>query len=121
MEDYIRLSAAADAGNTEELDRATKALEQRVLTEARTVRQYISTPETTPFAILYLATEGLYAEIHQAAAELWSVSSQRAFMIAGPSTIIALLNSLAMGFRTMAINKKANEVWKVSRRGKIAV
>ena len=113
MEDYIRLSAAADAGNTEELDRAKKALEQRVLTEARTVRQYISTPETTPFAILYLATEGLYAEIASSSSGIMERIQSEGVMIAGPSTIIALLNSLAMGFRTMAINKKANEVWKV--------
>ena len=113
MEDYIRLSAAADAGNTEELDRAKKALEQCVLTEARTVRQYISTPETTPFAILYLATEGLYAEIASSSSGIMERIQSEGVMIAGPSTIIALLNSLAMGFRTMAINKKANEVWKV--------
>ncbi len=113
MEDYIRLSAAAEEGNLEELERAKKALEQRVLTEARTVRQYISTPETTPFAILYLATEGLYAEIASSKSGIAERLQAEGVMIAGPSTIIALLNSLAMGFRTMAINKKANEVWKV--------
>ncbi len=113
MEDYIRLSSAAEEGNLEELDRAKKALEQRVLTEARTVRNYISTPETTPFAILYLATEGLYAEIASSKSGIMERIQSEGVMVAGPSTIIALLNSLAMGFRTMAINKKANEVWKV--------
>lgn len=113
MEDYIRLSAAADEGNLEELERAKKALEQRVLGEARNVRNYISTPETTPFAILYLATEGLYAEIASSKNGIAERLQAEGVMIAGPSTIIALLNSLAMGFRTMAINKKANEVWKV--------
>ncbi len=113
MEDYARLSAAAEAGNTEELERAKKALEQRVKDEAKLVRQYISTPETTPFAILYLATEGLYAEITSSKSGIAEKLQADGIMIAGPSTVTALLNSLAMGFRTMAINKKANEVWKV--------
>ena len=113
MEDYARLSAAADAGNLEELDRAKKALERRVQDEAKLVTQYISTPETTPFAILYLATEGLYAEITSSKSGLTEKLQAQGIMVAGPSTITALLNSLAMGFRTMAINKKANEVWKV--------
>ncbi len=113
MEDYARLSAAAEAGNTEELEKAKKALEQRVKEEAKLVRQYISTPETTPFAILYLATEGLYAEITSSKSGIAEKLQADGIMIAGPSTVTALLNSLAMGFRTMAINKKANEVWKV--------
>lgn len=113
MEDYARLSAAADAGNSEELERAKKALEQRVRDEAKLVKQYISTPETTPFAILYLATEGLYAEITSSKNAVAEKLQAEGIMIAGPSTVTALLNSLAMGFRTMAINKKANEVWKV--------
>lgn len=113
MEDYARLSAAAEAGNTEELEKAKKALEQRVKDEAKLVRQYISTPETTPFAILYLATEGLYAEITSSKSGIAEKLQSDGIMIAGPSTVTALLNSLAMGFRTMAINKKANEVWKV--------
>lgn len=113
MEDYARLSAAAEAGNTEELEKAKKALEQRVKEEAKLVRQYISTPETTPFAILYLATEGLYAEITSSRSGIAEKLQADGIMIAGPSTVTALLNSLAMGFRTMAINKKANEVWKV--------
>ncbi len=113
MEDYARLSAAADAGNTEELEKAKKALEQRVRDEAKLVKQYISTPETTPFAILYLATEGLYAEITSSKNAVAEKLQAEGIMIAGPSTVTALLNSLAMGFRTMAINKKANEVWKV--------
>jgi len=113
IEDYARLSAAAEEGNIEELERAKKALEQRVKEEARLVKQYISTPETTPFAILYLATEGLYAEITSSKSGIAEKLQADGIMIAGPSTVTALLNSLAMGFRTMAINKKANEVWKV--------
>ncbi len=113
MEDYIRLTDAAENGDAEGLEKAKKALEQRVREEARLVKQYISTPETTPFAILYLATEGLYAEITSSKNGVAERLQAEGIMVAGPSTITALLTSLAMGFRTMAINKKANEVWKV--------
>lgn len=113
MEDYVRLTNAAEAGNAEELEKAKKALEQRVKEEARLVKQYISTPQTTPFAILYLATEGLYAEITSSQSGITERIQADGIMLAGPSTITALLNSLAMGFRTIAINKKANEVWRV--------
>lgn len=113
MEDYARLSAAAEEGNLEALEAAKKALEARVRDEAKLIKQYISAPETTPFAILYLATEGLYAEIMSSKSGLAEKLQNDGIMIAGPSTVTALLNSLAMGFRTMAINKKATEVWKV--------
>lgn len=113
MEDYIRLSAAAESGDLEGLEKAKKALEARVKDEAKLVKQYISMPETTPFAILYLATEGLYAEIMSSKNGVAEKLQAEGIMIAGPSTITALLNSLAMGFRSIAINQKANEVWKV--------
>lgn len=110
MEDYARLSAAAEAGDLETLERAKKALETRIKDEAKLIRQYISPPDTTPFAIMYLATEGLYAEITASKTGIAEKLQADGIMIAGPSTITALLNSLAMGFRTMAINEKANEV-----------
>ncbi|MDE6413239.1 MAG: DNA recombination protein RmuC [Eubacterium sp.] len=113
MEDYVRLIDASEAGNVELVEQSRKALERRVRDEAKLVRQYISTPETTPFAILYLATEGLYAEITSSKNGVAEKLQAEGVMVAGPSTITALLSSLAMGFRTMAINKKANEVWKV--------
>ena len=113
MEDYARLSTAADAGDPEALEAAKKALERRVLDEGKLVRQYISSPETTPFAILYLATEGLYAEIASSKNGITERLQSDGIMVAGPSTITALLNSLSMGFRTMAINKKADEVRKI--------
>lgn len=113
MEDYIRLSDAAENGNYDELEKARKALETRVKDEAKLVKKYVAPPSTTPFAILYLATEGLYAEIASGKSGLAESLQAQGVMIAGPSTITALLNSLAMGFRTIAINKKANEVWKV--------
>lgn len=113
MEDYIRLTDAAEIADTDAMDRARKALEARVKDEAKLIKQYISSPETTPFAIMYLATEGLYAEITASKSGIAEKLQADGIMIAGPSTITALLNSLAMGFRTMAINEKANEVWKV--------
>jgi len=113
MEDYARLASAAEQGDMESLSRAKKALEQRVKDEAKLVKQYISTPETTPFAIMYLATEGLYAEIMSSQNGVAEQLQAQGIMLAGPSTITALLNSLAMGFRSIAINQKANEVWKV--------
>ncbi|MFR5875414.1 MAG: DNA recombination protein RmuC [Eubacterium sp.] len=113
MEDYARLQEASEAGDLETLERAKKALEQRVLSEGKTIKQYIATPETTPFAIMYLATEGLYAEIMSSKNAVAERLQKDGIMVAGPSTITALLNSLAMGFRSIAINQKANEVWKV--------
>lgn len=121
LEDYARLSAAADAGDLESLEKAKKALETRIKDEAKLVKQYISAPETTPFAIMYLATEGLYAEITSSKTAIAEKLQADGIMIAGPSTITALLNSLSMGFRTMAINKKANEVWKTLGVAKKAV
>ena len=113
MEDYARLSAASESGDVDALEKAKKALEQRVLSEGKTIKQYISSPETTPFAIMYLATEGLYAEIMSSKNGIAERLQTEGIMVAGPSTITALLNSLAMGFRSIAINEKANEVWKV--------
>lgn len=111
MEDYIRLCDAADSADANALAEARKALETRVLQEAKDVSKYIHVPDTTPFAILYLATEGLYAEIASSRSGLpEKIQSEYNIMIAGPSTITALLNSLSMGFKTVAINEKANEV-----------
>lgn len=113
MEDYARLQTASEQGDYEMVEKAKKALEQRVLQEGRTIRNYISTPQTTPFAIMYLATEGLYAEIMSSKNAVAEKLQAEGIMVAGPSTITALLNSLSMGFRSIAINQKANEVWKV--------
>lgn len=113
MEDYARLTAAAQAGDRQGMESAQKALEQRVRDEAKQVRQYISAPETTPFAVLYLATEGLYAQILGSRSGLAEKLQQQGILLAGPTTVTALLNALAMGFRTLAINRKATEVWQV--------
>lgn len=111
MEDYIRLCDAAEAADADGLMRARKDLEDRILREARDIRKYINVPKTTPFAIMYLATEGLYAEVVSSKNGIVErIQRDCNVMIAGPTTIIALLNSLSMGFRIAAINKKANEV-----------
>lgn len=114
MEDYVRLCEASDRADAEATKLAKKALEERVIQEARSIKKYISVPKTTPFAIMYLASEGLYAEIASSPNALPErLQTEFNIMIAGPSTITALLNSLAMGFRFAAINEKANEVRKI--------
>ena len=113
MEDYIRLTDAGEQGNIEAVERAQKALEQRVREEARAIKNYINEPYTTPFAIMYLATEGLYAQIMNSRTGLPERLQEMGILVAGPSTITALLNSLQLGFSTIAINKRANEVWKI--------
>lgn len=113
MEDYIRLTDAGEQGNIEAVDRAQKALEQRIKEEARAIKNYINEPYTTPFAIMYLATEGLYAQIMNSRTGLPERLQEMGILVAGPSTITALLNSLQLGFSTIAINKRANEVWKI--------
>lgn len=113
MEDYARLAAASEAGDVDALAQAKKALEVRVKDEAKLIKQYVCPPNTTPFAIMYLATEGLYAQIISSKTGIAEALQAQGIMVAGPSTVTALLNSLAMGFKTVAINKKANEVYKV--------
>lgn len=110
MEDYKRVCEAADSADAVALAAARKALEDRVLSEAKTITKYINVPATTPFAILYLATEGLYAEITSSSSGIMDKIQRENIMVAGPTTIIALLNSLSMGFKAVAINEKANEV-----------
>ncbi len=114
MEDYIRLCDANDRGDGDGALSARKALEERVVREARSIRKYINVPDTTPFAIMYLASEGLYAEIASSPNAIPErLQNEFNVMVAGPSTITALLNSLSMGFRIAAINEKANEVRKI--------
>lgn len=114
MEDYVRLCEAADRADADSTRAARKALEERVIQEARSITKYISVPKTTPFAIMYLASEGLYAEIASSPNAIPErLQSDFNIMVAGPSTITALLNSLSLGFRIAAINEKANEVRKI--------
>ena len=114
MEDYVRLCDANDRADAEASRLARKALEDRVIQEARTITKYISVPQTTPFAIMYLASEGLYAEIASSQSAIPErLQTEYSIMVAGPSTITALLNSLSLGFRIAAINEKASEVRKI--------
>ena len=114
MEDYIRLCDAADRADADAVKVARNELEKRVISEAKSIAKYIHVPDTTPFAIMYLATEGLYAEIASSRTGLpEKLQNDYNIMIAGPSTITALLNSLSMGFKTIAINEKANEVREI--------
>jgi len=114
MEDYLRLCDASDAGDAQAVTAARKALEARVISQAKEVKKYIVPPYTTPFAVLYLATDSLYAEIVSSKSNIADrVHSEYNILLTGPSTVTALLSSLAMGFRTVALNEKANEVMKL--------
>lgn len=114
MEDYVRLCEATEKADPEATRLARKALEERIIHEARTITKYISVPKTTPFAIMYLASEGLYAEIASSSNAIPErLQTEFNIMVAGPSTITALLNSLSLGFRIAAINEKASEVRKI--------
>ena len=115
LEDYIRLCDAADAADKTAVEAARKALETRVTNEAKDIKnKYIMPPVTTPFAILYLATEGLYAEIASSKNGIMEkLHNDYKVLVAGPSTVTALLNSLSVGFRTFALSKRADEVMKI--------
>ncbi len=114
MEDYQRLIEAQERAEPVAVELAAKALEQRLRLEAKTIREkYVEPPFTTDFAILYLPTEGLYAEALRRAGLADSLQRDYRISIAGPTTLAALLNSLQMGFRTLAIEKRSSEVWGV--------
>lgn len=114
MEDYLRLCDAADAGDAEATASAKKALEARVLAEGREISKYISPPHTTPFAVMYLATDPLYTEIVGGRSGVADrLHEQYRVLPAGPSTVTALLSSLAVGFRSVALNNKADEVMRL--------
>jgi len=113
-EDYERLVDAADRANPEAVELAAKALEDRVRLEAKTIQEkYVDPPHTTDFGILFLPTEGLYAEVLRRPGLAERLQRENRVMVAGPTTLAALLNSLQMGFRTLAIEKRSSEVWQV--------
>ena len=114
QEDYLRLSEAADRADKAAVDEAAKALERTVRAEAKTIHDlYIEVPITTDFAILFLPTEGLYAEVLRCPGLVEDIQQTYRVMICGPTTVTAFLNTLRMGFRTIALDKRAAEVWKV--------
>jgi DNA recombination protein RmuC len=114
QEDYLRLVEAQENGDAAAADEAGKALELRIKTEARRMRdKYISPPHTTDFAVLFVPTEGLYAEVLRRPSLAEWLQVECKIMVAGPTNVLALLNSLGMGFRTLAIQKRSSEVWKI--------
>ncbi len=114
QEDYIRICDAAENADKAAMDMAVKALEQTVKNQAKTIAElYIDVPNTTDFAIMFLATEGLYAEVLRRPGLCEEIQNKYRVMICGPTTITAFLNTLRVGFRTIALDKKAAEVWKV--------
>jgi DNA recombination protein RmuC len=113
-EQYERLLEAADNADAEGVTLAGRELERAVRLEARTISEkYVSPPHTTDFAILFLPTEGLYAEVMRRPGLADELQRVHRISIAGPSTLTALLNSLQMGFRTLALEKRSSEVWQV--------
>jgi len=113
-EQYERLVEAADRADAEGVASAGRELEQVVRLEAKTIStKYLSPPLTTDFAILFLPTEGLYAEVMRRPGLADELQRVHRVSIAGPSTLAALLNSLQMGFRTLALEKRSSEVWQV--------
>ncbi|WP_309624284.1 DNA recombination protein RmuC [Methylibium sp.] len=113
-EDYERLLDAQDRADKDAADAAARALELRVRDEARTIAaKYLAPPHTTDFAILFLPTEGLYAELLRRPGLGEALQREHRVMLAGPTTLLAVLNSLQMGFRTLALEQRSSEVWKV--------
>ncbi|MCP3987209.1 MAG: DNA recombination protein RmuC [bacterium] len=114
QEDYLRLLEAHERGDVAAEGEAGKALEARVRAEARSIRdKYIRPPTTTDFALLFLPSEGLYAEVLRRPGLVEALQNEMRVSITGPTTLAALLNSLQLGFRTLAIQKRSAEVWKL--------
>jgi DNA recombination protein RmuC len=113
-EDYERLLDAQQRADKVEADAAAKALELRIRQEAKSIAEkYIAPPYTTDFAILFLPTEGLYAEVLRRPGLMEALQREHRITLAGPTTLLAMLGSLQMGFRTLALEKRSSEVWQV--------
>ena len=114
LEDYQKLLEAQELGDLAAMEDAGRAMENRVRAEARTIRdKYIEVPHTTDFALLFLPIEGLYAEVIRRPGLFDSLQRDYRVTLTGPTTLTAILNSLQMGFRTLAIEQRSSEVWKV--------
>jgi DNA recombination protein RmuC len=113
-EDYERLVDALERADAVAAEAAGRAVEQRLRSEARTIRdKYVAPPHTTEFAILFLPTEGLYAEALRRPGLMESLQREYRVTLTGPTTLLATLNSLQMGFRTLALERRSAEVWEV--------
>lgn len=112
QEDYLRLVAASEEGNQVLAEEAARQLENRIRLEAKNIHdKYLSPPHTTDFGIMFLPTESLYAEVVKRPNLMEDLQKKSRVIVAGPSTMAALLNSLAIGFHTLAIEKRSSEVW----------
>jgi DNA recombination protein RmuC len=113
-EEYQRLIEAQERGDAPAVETAAAALEQGIRAEAKKISEkYICPPRTTDFAVLFLPTEGLFAEVLRRPGLSEALQRQHRVMVSGPTTLTALLTSLQMGFRTLAIEQRSSEVWKV--------
>jgi len=118
-EDYERLLDAQERADVDDARSAGDAMERRVREEAKRIRgKYVAAPHTTPFAILFLPTEGLYAEVLRRPGLFEAMQREQAITIAGPTTLLALLTSLQVGFRTVAIERRSAEVWRILEKTK---
>jgi len=114
QEDYQRLIDAQENADKELAEKAVKSLEIRIKAEAKQIREkYIDPPNTTDFGIMFLPVEGLYAEVLRRPGLCDTLQREYRINVAGPTTLAALLNSLHMGFRTLAIEKRSSEVWEL--------
>ena len=114
LEDYSRLCAASEGGDLKEVEVQSKNLERRIKDEAKKIKEkYIRLPKTTDFAVMYLPVEGLYAEVAKNLGLCELLQRDFKVLVCGPNTITALLNSLQMGFKTLAIEKRSSEIWKM--------
>lgn len=114
QEDYLRLQEAAESGDADGVQKASDALGRTLKMEAQKIQEkYLAPPGTTDFGIMFLATEGLYAEALRQPELVPTLQERFRIVIAGPTTLAAILSSLRMGFQTLAIEKRASEVWEV--------
>ena len=114
QEDYLRLADAAERVDKAGVEEAGRALERSIRKSAETIaRLYIDVPNTTDFAILFLPTEGLYAEVLRRPGLTEEIQRKYRVMICGPATVTAFLNTLRVGFRTIALDRQASQVWKL--------
>jgi len=112
QEDYLRLIEASEQGLPEQVEEAGRQLEKRIRSEARMVQEkYLAPPYTTDFGIIFLPTESLYAEVVRRPGFLAALQNELRILVTGPSTMVALLNSLSVGFRTLMIEQRTSEVW----------
>ena len=114
IESYQRLIDAQEKAEAEEVARFSKELENSIRQNAKTIKEkYIDPPKTTDFAIMFLPSEGLYAEVLKIPGLFESVQREYKVIIAGPTTVVAMLNTISLGFKTLAIEKRTSEVWEL--------